>query len=198
MKRLSVLLLLPFVVAACSTTRDTLPPRAATEQLLISAAVDRAARHLDLDIPADKKVYLDTGNFEGNDSKYAIGAIRDHILKQGIHLVGTRNEADAIVEIRAGALSIDESRHLIGIPGTELPIPLAGQLKMPEIALFKKHQWQSVAKIAATAYDAKSGTLIASSGPQYGYAHKTKWVVLLFMTKTTDDLKPEKDPWWDW
>jgi hypothetical protein len=86
-----------------------------------------------------------------------IGAVRDSLLKQGIHLVTDRAAADTIVEIRVGALSIDETRKLLGIPSTPLPIPLAGQLTLPEVALFKKHQWQGVAKLAATAYDAKSG-----------------------------------------
>ncbi len=201
--RLTALLVLALVVGACSSTRDTLPPRAATEQLLLSAAVDRAVRQLRLDIPPERKVYVDSLYVEGYDSKYATGAIRDSLLKQGLRLINTRSDADVIVEARVGALSIDERRRLIGIPDTELPVPLAGQLQLPEIALFKKHQWKGIAKLAVTAYDAKTGILIDSSGPQYGTADKTDWVVLLFISTTTDTLKPEEDEgppeeesWW--
>ncbi len=201
--RLFALLVVVLIAGACSTTRDTLPARAATEQLLLSAAVDRAARQLTLAIPRDMKVYVDSQYVEGYDSKYATGAIRDSLLKQGVRLINTRSDADAIVEARVGALSIDERRRLLGIPDTELPVPLAGQLRLPEIALFKKHQWKGVAKLAVTAYDAKTGLLIDSSGPQYGASDKTDWVFLLFISTTTDTLRPEEDEgppeeesWW--
>lgn len=198
------ILMLAAAVGACSTTRDTQPPRAATEQLLLSSAADRAARQLILGIPAAKKVYFEAQYMDGYDSKYAIGAIRDSLLKQGIRLINSRADADVIVEARLGALSIDERRQLFGVPDTELPVPLAGQLKTPEIALFKRHQWKGIAKMAVTAYDAKSGALIDSSGPRYGSSHKTDWVFLLFISRTTDDLRPEEDDprpqdrhWWD-
>lgn len=201
--RLIAVLTLSLLVGACSTARDTLPARAATEQLLLSAAVDRAARQITLNIPRDKKVYVDSLYVEGYDSKYAAGAIRDSLLKQGIRLANTRADADAIVEARIGALSIDERQRLVGIPSTPLPIPLAGELTTPEIAFFKKHQWKGIAKLAVTAYDAKSGILIDSSGPQFGASDKTDWVFLLFISATTDSLRPEEgDPepteeaWW--
>jgi hypothetical protein len=201
--RLIAVLTLFLIVGACSTVRDTLPARAATEQLLLSAAVDRAARQLTLNIPRDKKVYVDSQYVEGYDSKYAAGAIRDSLLRQGIRLINTRADADTIVEARVGALSIDERRRLVGIPDTELPIPLSGQLKTPEIAFFKKHQWKGIAKLAVTAYDAKSGVLVDSSAPQYGSSDKTDWVILLFISWTTDSLRPDEgDPepreeaWW--
>ncbi|MDX9862613.1 MAG: hypothetical protein RBS99_17030 [Rhodospirillales bacterium] len=198
------ILLLAAAVGACSTTRDTQPPRTATEQLLLSSAADRAARQLTLRIPAGKKVYVEDQYMEGYDSKYAVGAIRDRLLNQGMRLINSRLDADIIVEARLGALSIDEHRQLFGIPDTELPVPLAGQLKTPEIALFKRHQWKGIAKMAVTAYDAKSGAFIGSSGPRYGASHKTDWVFLLFISRTTDDLRSEKDAfrphdrrWWD-
>ena len=201
---MSVLALALFV-GACSTTHDTKPPRAATEQLLLSSAVDRAARQLSVKIPGDMRVYFEAQYMEGYDSRYAISAIRDSLLKQGVRLVNTRADADAIVEARIGALSIDEYRQLFGIPDTELPIPLAGQLKTPEIALFKRHRWKGIAKMALTAYDARTGVFIDASGPEYGTAHKTDWVFLLFISRTTDNLRPEEDEglqpqadhWWD-
>jgi hypothetical protein len=189
-------LVLVVLLGACTISRDTSPPRAATEQLLISAAADRAADRLALQIPRDTKVFVDTTNFEGYDGKYAIGAVRDRLLKQGARLVPDRAAADTVVEVRAGALSIDEHKTLFGIPSFDVPIPLAGPLKFPEIALFKKQKWQGIAKIAATGYDAKGGALVASSGPEYGFSHKTYWVVMLFISWTTDDLGPDgTNPW---
>lgn len=186
-----VMLGLIVAVAGCSTARETSPSRTATEQLLISSAADRAARDVALKMPEDAKVFVDATYFEGFDSKYAIGALREQLLKQGARLVAERPAADVVVELRAGALSVDEDETLVGIPQMGVPIPLAGELGLPEVALYKKDTRQGVAKFAATAYDASSGRLIAASAPQYGYSHETDWVVLLFFGWTTSDVVPE-------
>lgn len=181
------------VCAGCTTTRQTDPQRSATEQLLISTAADHAADEIKLDISSGSKVFVDATNFEGTDSKYAIAAIRDRILQLGGRLVADRGQADVVVEIRAGALSVDQSQTLVGIPQFDIPIPLAGPLGFPEIALFKKSERRGVAKFAATSYGAKAGEGQDSSGPRYGFSHDTHWVLLFFFSWSTEDLLPEAD-----
>src|SRR3546814_525808 len=119
-------------VSACTTARETSPSRTATEQLLISAAADRAANALALNIPPASQVYVADTYFEGTDSKYAIAALRARLLTLGARLVDERPQADVVVDLRSGALSIDESKTLVGVPGFDLPIPLAGPLGVPE------------------------------------------------------------------
>lgn len=185
-----LMLALVLAVTGCTTTRHTSPSRTATEQLLISTAADRAARDVALEMPTGARVYIDASYFEGIDGRYAIGALRAELLKQGARLMTQRADADVIVELRAGALSIDEEKSLVGIPGIDFPIPLAGDLGLPEVALFKRNTRRGVAKFAAIAYDATDGRLIAASEPQFGYAHETDWVVLLFFAWTTSDVVP--------
>ena len=97
-------------LAACSTERTTTTGRTATEQLLISAAADRAAEVVALAVPPAKKTFVVADNFEApQDGKYAIGAIRAAILARGAALVADRAQAEQIVEIRSGALGIDNS-----------------------------------------------------------------------------------------
>lgn len=190
MPRLILAMLGLLVVAGCTTMRETSPGRTATEQLLISAAADRAARDVALKMPGGAKVHIDTSYFEGFDSKYAIGALREEILKHGALLAPTRADADIVVELRAGALSLDEDQTLVGIPEINIPIPLTQQFGLPEIALFKRHTRRGVAKFAALAYSAVDGRLIAASEPQFGYSHQTDWVILLFFAWTTTDVVP--------
>lgn len=181
------------VCAGCTTTRQTDPQRSATEQLLISTAADHAADEINLGISPGAKVFVDAANFEGTDSKYAIAAVRERIMELGCRLVTDRGQADTVVEIRAGALSVDRSQTLVGIPQFDIPIPLAGPLGFPEIALFKKSERRGVAKFAATSYGAKEGEGQGSSGPRYGFSHDTHWVVLFFFSWATDDLLPKAD-----
>jgi hypothetical protein len=177
------------LITGCTTIRETQPPRTATEQLLISGAVDRAVARLPFRVPEGTKIWLDTRNFTGYDLQYAISAIKEHLLKQGGRLVADEQAADLIVEIRAGALSIDEKERFLGIPGFSFPIPLAGNFKFPEIALFRQESLQGIAKFALFGYDARNGALYTFSGPIYGSSNLTKWRVLL-LGWTNSDLMP--------
>jgi len=187
--------LLLLALAGCSTTRESEPARTATEQLLISAAVDRALDRMDLRIPEGTKIWVDAGNFEGYDQKYAIGAIRDRLMREGGRLVADRGQADAVVEIRAGALSTNSDAMLIGIPSMDLPIPLAGQAQTPELSLVKKNHDQGVAKIGITAYDSKTGApaSFTLAEPVYGVSNRTRWVVLSLFDWTNSDLMKPPD-----
>lgn len=131
------MILAMLMLGACTTMRESSPQRTATEQLLISTAVDRAVEQVNLKTPVGTKVFVDADQLEGSDGKYAAGAMKDRLLRGGAHLVADRGKADAVVEVRAGALSIDDKQTLVGTESFDVPVPLAGQFKIPEIALSK-------------------------------------------------------------
>jgi hypothetical protein len=191
--RLTLVFGLALTLAACSTRRETTPPRTATEQLLISAAADRAADRLNIDLPEHSKVFVDSSNIEGLDSKYAIATMRAGLLRRGGALVADRAAADVIVEIRSGALSMDESKFLLGVPEFQIPVPASGAITFPEIALFKKAERKGVAKFAGVGYDAKDGHLLGASDPQFGFSHETRYVLLLFFSWERKDFIPQDE-----
>ena len=182
------------LLAGCSITRETNPPRTATEQLLISTAVDRAVAGMKLDIPKGASVFVDAANFEGYDSKYAVASVTERVLQEGGRLAVDRTKADMVVALRSGALSTDEDGYLVGIPAIGVPVPLMGTLNLPELALFKKDETRGVAKFAATLYDQRSGALKSVSGASYGFSHKTHWVIALIAWTRNDTLPAGVDP----
>jgi hypothetical protein len=188
---LAILVFANLVLAGCTTARTSEPARTATEQLLISTAADRAAAKLSLGIPKGTKIFLDTRYFQGYDDGYAIAAIRTQMLKGGLELVDDRKDAEAVVQVAAGALSTDQKSLLIGIPQLTVPyIPVGNSVTVPEIALFKQAEEKGVAKFVATGYDAKTGRLLATTDPRYGFSHNTNHTVLLFFSWATGDLVP--------
>lgn len=189
--RLLSALLLVSALVACTTRRESNPQRTATEQLLISAAADRAAEELRLDLPQGSRVFVDSSNIEGLDAKYAVGVMRERVLELGGRLVPSRGDADVVVEVRMGALSIDESKFLLGIPEFSIPIPASDSVTFPELALFKRAERRGVAKFAGVGYDAKSGELLSVSGPQFGFSHETRFGLLLFFSWERRDFIPE-------
>jgi hypothetical protein len=188
-------LALAATLVACATARKTDPPMTATEQLLISTAVDRSAAQLKLALPEGSKVFLDPQYVEFEPSqmiypRYAVAAVRSQLLHLGAQLTANRSEADVVVELRSGAQSIDDHNTLVGLPGFSLPVPLAGALAVPEVPLFKYFRQTGHAKLGVVAYD-REGRLIADSGVQHGEAETVHWVVLFVFSHTSQDLYPE-------
>ena len=181
------------VMGGCTVIKDSSPGRTAREEMMIATAADRAAQGIAASLPAGGKVFLDTANFDATDGKFAIGAIRDQLMKRGDVLVGDRGSADSVVELRAAALSIDQADTIWGIPQFSFPFPLAGEVTVPEIALYGQSLKRGVADFAATQYSAKSGVFIASTGPEYGYSDDRKQRVMLFFTWTKQDFAPRDE-----
>lgn len=177
-------------LAACTSTRKTMPKETATEQLLVSRAVDEAVDQLNLPIPADTSVHLATGGVMGTHADYATAALRERILELGANLTDKPADAEMIVEVRAGALSIDEHKTLIGVPSFDVPIPLAGQVTTPELPLYRRTERRGIAKFAAAAYTAGEGEFVGSTNPRYGFSHQRNWTVLLVASWGNDDLIP--------
>ncbi len=157
------LLALPVMLAGCVTTRTTLPQRTATEQLLISEAAEAAAMAIHLKLPEGRKSFLDTTNFEGVDAKYAVSAIKQSLLLQGNAIVDTRDAADTVIEVRAGALSIDSVTRAIGIPTLNIE-----SLFIPGVQLVSKNRNEGIARFSLFAYDRKTGKLLAVVAPVEG------------------------------
>jgi hypothetical protein len=180
------------LAAACTTDRQTDPAATATEELLVTNAVDRSVQNIHVVFPPDSRVFVDTEYYDTDGAvrpKYAIGTVRDALLRSGAHLVDDRKDADTVVDLRAAAQSIDHTSFLIGIPSFPIPIPLAGTLEFPEIALFKIDRQTGKSSLALTAYDQKSGTLVASTGAEYGEAHIRKYVIFL-VSWSNSDVEP--------
>jgi hypothetical protein len=184
-------------LAGCATARQTDPPMTATEQMLISTAIDRAAEQLKLDFAPGRKVFVDAQYVDFEPSqiiypKYTVAAVRNRLLRLGAELTADRAAADVIVEVRSGAQSIDDKKALVGLPGFSVPVPLAGALTVPEVPIFRRMQETGHAKLAVVAYD-KDGVLIGDSGLQYGKAIDVHWSFLFVFSYTSHDLYPQEE-----
>src|SRR5271156_1121874 len=103
-------------LCGCSTLRETFPARTATEQLLISTAADRAMGDENFSGMTGQRVFVDDKYFESYDKGYAVCLIRERLYANGALMVTNGNQADVIMEIRSGALSIDNTDFLFGLP----------------------------------------------------------------------------------
>lgn len=143
-------------------------------------------REVDLSWLAGKKVFVEDKYFESYDKGFAVGVIRERVSASGALLVMTNDKADVIVEIRSGVLSIHSSGTLFGLPTLGLPIPLAGPVQTPELAIYKSQFSDSIAKFALFAYERETGKYIQTTAPMLGHAHYHLYKLIFIGWRKTD------------
>jgi hypothetical protein len=160
--------LLLFCSSGCGTTRSSDTNRTATEQLLISDAIDRAVQTINLQTLAGQSVFLDDSRLgDVVDRNYLVSTLRQHLLASGCALRAERDQADFIVEARAGAIGTDRNDLLFGVPSMNVPQILPVQpvpAAIPEVPIAKRRDQRGIAKIAVFAYHRESGLPVWQSG----------------------------------
>lgn len=171
---LMMLIALSSWLVACSSTKGNV----ATEQLLMSDAVDRTVSDFDFTPLAGNRVFLDTTYIVPNrnpqqliNTDYVISAMRQQMIAAGCQLVATKDDADVIAEARLGALGTDGQMIIYGVPENSFLSRAASVLpnappmpSIPEIALAKKDHKSAAAKLAVFAYDRKTLEPVWQSG----------------------------------
>ena len=163
-----VIWIVVILISGCGTTRMSDTLRTGTEQILLSAAIDRSISEMDFSILNGKDVYFDPQYLKGvSDEGYIVSSIRQRLLAEGVFLKAIRDEATYVVEARAGAVGTNRQDVLIGIPQTSLPtgaLAVGAPSVIPEIPFAKKTLQKGVAKIAVFAYNQTTGQAVWQSG----------------------------------
>lgn len=161
------------ISTGCGTTREY----NATQQLVMSDAVDRSIAKLDFRPLTGRKVYLDTSylrHVKGQgfvNAEYVTSAIRQQIVAAGCYIQDAASEADIVIEARIGTLGLDDHRVTYGVPennglsSTVSLIPGAPNIPtIPEVAIARREAREAAAKIACFAYDRTTRAPIWQSG----------------------------------
>lgn len=150
----------------CGTTRMSDTQRTATEQLLISNAVDQAVSLIDFRPLTGKLVYFDPQYLDNTvDKGYVISTLRQQLLANGCILQEDRAKATYVVEARSGGIGTERHSVLVGVPEMTVPTIVPGQPShIPEIPFAKKSDQNGIAKLAVFAYNRKTGRPVWQSG----------------------------------
>ena len=175
--------------SGCGTTKM----QTATEQLLMSDAVDSTIAKMDFRPLSGMKTYLDTTYITGAgkaphtfvNSDYVVSAIRQQMLAAGCLVVEVRDQADIICEARCGALGVDGHSVIYGMPANNILANASSLVAgapalptIPEISLAKREMNSAAAKVAVFAYDRLSREPVWQSGvSQAGSSARDTWVM---------------------
>jgi hypothetical protein len=188
-------------LSACAATRITTTPRTAVEQALITQSTRQAVKTLKLSEFSGRSFYIEAddmttqncheGVCQNYELSYILNALRDRLLKEGMLQAQSKELASVIVRPRIDYALIDDSESIIGLPSFPIPIPGAGNLQTPEIALFGNATQYGRTKISITGADSKTGALVFSESSTPAEVHYSRWsLLLLFSWRTTDLEKP--------
>ena len=180
-------LLVAISICGCGSTNT----RSATEQLLLSDAVDRAIGDLNFAALKDQKVFLDTkylvpvkGVLFVN-AEYITSSLRQQLVAANCLLQDTPETADIIVEPRVGTLGTDGHEMTFGIPQSSTISSAAAVFSsstgipiIPEIALARSDSQSAAAKIAVFAYFRATREPVWQSGMQMARSSsKDTWIL---------------------
>jgi len=178
------------VAAALTLGCGTTTQRVATEQLLVSDAIDEAVAQIDFSHLAGTKVFLDTTYLKSDkksgsvNTNYVISSLRQQLTTAGCQIFDSRNEVDIIVEPRVGAMGTDGHKVAYGIPKTGGLSAAAAALSgspvaaIPEISFAQSDAQSGIAKLVVFAYDQQTRQPVWQSGTAKAESNSTStWVL---------------------
>jgi len=188
------------LLAACASTNESYTGRTATEQLLMSRAADRAVEGLKLPLAAGKKVFIDGTYFNADNPNYAISVIRQAVSQGGYALAARREDADAVLELRAGAFSLEQMRRVVGMPAIAVPVNDSfNVVSFPELSVYSRRDRVGVAEFSGFVYDAQTGAPIGAISPMIGEYRIRSHKLLMVVAWGQQQAEPgERDPGVSW
>lgn len=187
-------------LGACAQVSQTNPGRTATEQLLLARASDKALEGLDLPLAKEARVFVDDTYFRVENSQYAVSATRAALSEAGHALANDRGAADVIMEMRAGAYSLEQMRRVFGMPPLAVPInENLNVVSLPELSIYSRRDRIGVVEFSAFLYDARTGAPLGALSPMIGEYRIRSHSVLMMVTWGQQWADPgEIDPGDSW
>lgn len=188
------------LAGACASTSETYPARTATEQLLVARAADRAVEGLILPIPAGSRVFVDATYFQAENAAYGVSAIRNALSDAGYALVSGKDEADAVFELRAGALSLEQMRRVFGLPDMRVPINDSfNVVSVPELSIYSRRDRVGVAEFSGFLYEPETGAPLGAVLPMTGEFRIRSHKLLMIVAWGQQNVDPgQRDPADSW
>lgn len=194
------ILALALLLGACASTSETYPSRTATEQLLMARAADRAVEGLTLPIPTGSRVFVDDVYFRAENAPYAVSAIRAALSDAGYALAPSKAEADAVFELRAGALSLEQMRRVVGLPDMRVPInDTFNVVSIPELSIYSRRDRVGVAEFSGFLYEPRTGAPLGAVVPMTGQFRIRSHKLLMIVAWGQQSIQPgEREPGDSW
>jgi hypothetical protein len=126
--------------------------------------------------------------------------VRQALSEAGYPLALTREQADAVFELRAGVLSLEQMRRVVGLPPLAVPINESfNVVSLPELSLYSRRDRTGVAEFTGFVYDAKTGAPLGAVAPMTGQFRIRSHKLMMVIAWGQQSVNPgERDPGNSW
>lgn len=177
-------------VTGCSSTRTSNTARTATEQVLLSSAIDRSLSNVSFESLRARRVFIDDKYLDSVDKGYLVGTLRHKALAAGATLASSADDAELVIEARSGGVGTDTEESFVGIPAIGVPgMPIT----LPEIKLMQRNTQLGTAKIGLVAYEPKSGAAVGLGGQSTALTQNDDMYVLGIGPFRSGEIKQERE-----
>src|SRR5437868_12443905 len=133
------LVVIGMTLGGCATIRVTDPPQTADQQFLLSEAARKCVGQLNIEPLRDRLVWVESEyvfsttqpyqqSFLTNEVRvpsfetaYLVAELRARLLQSGVRLAPSPEQAQVILEMRSGGLSINRTDFNLGVPSIYIP-----------------------------------------------------------------------------
>lgn len=185
--------LLILLVSGCAFSRTpSQTVRTATEQLLLSQAIERSLHDLSVPLAEGSTVMIETVGFAPptafipSDLNYARDTVAGRLGQLGFRIHPKDEEARYIVRVLVQSLGTVEGETFFGMPSIAI---LA--IALPELTLYKAQLQSGYMRYSIDIYEATTGRFIRSTPWYTGSSYYNQYTFLfLFKYNTTDLILP--------
>lgn len=166
----------------------------------MARAADRAVEGLTLPIPQGTRVFVDDAYFRAESAPYAVSAVRGALSEAGYALAPSKAAAEAVLELRAGALSLEQMRRVFGVPEMRIPINDSfNVVSVPELSVYSRRDRVGVAEFSGFLYEPKTGAPLGAILPMTGEFRIRSHKLLMIVAWGQQSIDPgERDPGDSW
>ena len=175
------------LLAGCALSREqSKTARTATEQLLLSQAVEHSLDHVSVPLPHGAPVFVKAVGLAA-DQAIVRDMVADQLGAQGMRVREKEEEATYLVRVIVQALGTEQLRTFFGMPPIQsVVIPFS----LPELALYKVEQQVAVSRFYLEVFERTTGRYIISTRWYEGAAHYKQYTMLFLIGFHSTDLTP--------
>ena len=177
-------MLLP--LAACALSREqSKTSRTATEQLLVSQALERSLSGVCLPLPDSSSVAVEIAGLKDTDTAFTRELVASRLALLGLRVQKKEEEAGYLVRVIIQTLGTDQESSFFGMPPvTSVLLPFA----LPELAIYKHEHQRGVVRLRLGIFERATGRFITSTRWYDGVTYFDHYTLLFFIGFHKTDL----------
>lgn len=185
-ERLLVGSMMLLLLTACAPAREqSKTSRTATEQLLLSQALERSLSGVSVPLPDGSSVAVETAGLKDTDFAFTRELVASRLGLLGLRVQKKEEVANYLVRVIVQTLGTDQENSFFGMPPvTSVLLPFA----LPELPIYKYEHQQAAVRLRLEIFERATGRFITSTRWYEGLTYFDHYTLLFFIGFHKTDL----------